>query len=222
MPEISNKPDFTAAFQLLTTVSDASWGKYQFQRDLLQTKVPQEEQWQMIAAAQACGVGEARKLKAVYPRLSLPELYERMGIPIAYGDEEQIGNRLLFALYDPRNGVFLMNNPIEKFAQLAQAQGITAAGTRDVLLAHELFHHIESQNTELYTQKKKIELWKLLFYTHRSNVRALSEIAAMSFAKELLGLSYSPYLYEVLMLWPYDEEQARCHLTEIQEILARK
>ena len=44
----------------------------------------------------------------------------------------------------------------------------------------------------------------------------------MSFAKELLGLSYSPYLYEVLMLWPYDEEQARCHLTEIQEILARK
>lgn len=175
----------------------------------------------MIAAAQACGIGEARKLKAVYPRLSLLELYERLEIPIAYGDEEQIGNRLLFALYDPRNGVFLMKKPIEKFAQLAQEEGITADATRDVLLAHELFHHIESQNEELYTQKKKIELWKFLFYTHRSNVRALSEIAAMSFAKELLAMSYSPYLFEVLMLWPYDQEQAQSHLTEIQEILIR-
>lgn len=221
MPEILNKLDFTAAFNQLAGVSDVNWGKYQFQRDLLQKKVSQEEQWQMIAAAQACGIGEARKLKAVYPRLSLLELYERLEIPIAYGDEEQIGNRLLFALYDPRNGVFLMKKPIEKFAQLAQEEGITADATRDVLLAHELFHHIESQNEELYTQKKKIELWKFLFYTHRSNVRALSEIAAMSFAKELLAMSYSPYLFEVLMLWPYDQEQAQSHLTEIQEILIR-
>ena len=218
MPEISNKLDFSEVFAKLQAVSETTWGSYQFQRDILKKKISPTQQQEMIAAAITCGQTEARKILAKYPELSMQERYQEMQIPIAYGDEENIGNRLLFALYDPNNGVFLMKNPIEKFAQAAANEGITADFVTDVLLAHELFHHVESHDETLYTQTERVQLWQVLFYKYRSNVRALSEIAAMAFAKELLGLDYSPYLYEIMMVWPYDEDQVRGHLLELEQI----
>ncbi|WP_427159117.1 hypothetical protein, partial [Bifidobacterium longum] len=65
-----------------------------------------------------------------------------------------------------------------------------------LIIGHELFHHIEASVKGIYTQSEKIVLWRLPFYTHQSNIRALSEIAAMSFSKEMNQSDFSPYVLE--------------------------
>lgn len=218
MPEISNKLDFAKSFAQLQAVPETIWGSYQFRRDILYKKISPQQQQIMLEKAIACGEAEAQKLLADYGGYSVKALYQELKIAITYGEEEQIGNRLLFALYDPDQGVLLMKKPIEKFEALATAQQLTTADITEVLLAHELFHHLESHDDSLYTQTEKIQLWQLLGYRHRSAIRALSEIAAMAFAQKLLGLDYSPYVYEVMMVWPYAQAQVAAQLRELDQI----
>lgn len=64
-------------------------------------------------------------------------------------------------------------------------------------------------------------LWRLPFYTHQSNIRALSEIAAISFSKEMNQSDFSPYVLEAVLLCPYNEIRSQGILEEIKEIEKR-
>jgi hypothetical protein len=88
----------------------------------------------------------------------------------------------------------------------------------DVLIAHEMFHFIEGQNQDIYTKNTKIKLWKLGPIKYHSGIVALGEIAAMSFAKELLSLTYYPNLFDILLLYPQDEKKATALYDEIYEM----
>ncbi|MGX7163857.1 hypothetical protein [Enterococcus massiliensis] len=219
MPETLSKPNLEQIILELKQVPDVVWGKYQFQRDLLNKKITQQQKRQMIASSIACGIATARKIRREYGKKSSSEIFDEMGVSIRHSDEEQIGNRLLFALYDPDRGVLLMDNPIKKFSEFSDQTGFNQEQIENYILSHELFHHIESHDSEIYTQKTKIDLWKFLFYTYRSNVRALSEIAAMSFSKEFNQLDFSPYLLELVLVWPYDQGQTVKLYNEVKSLL---
>jgi hypothetical protein len=83
------------------------------------------------------------------------------------------------------------------------------AHTADILLAHELFHFYEFSRPSLYTTQKNLRLWKIGPFHNDSAVPCLGEIGAMAFARELLGLKYLPYVFDVLMLYPSRSRQAR-------------
>lgn len=53
----------------------------------------------------------------------------------------------------------------------------------------------------------------------KSPVVDLSEMAAMSFARELLGLDSSPYMLDVLLVYAYDKEAAWGLYEEIGELI---
>ena len=84
------------------------------------------------------------------------------------------------------------------------------AKLQSIILAHELFHAVEEANPDIYTRTEKIELWRKPF-SNKSCIVCLSEIAAMAFAKQLLGLDFNPYALDVLLVYPYDA-QAACGL----------
>jgi hypothetical protein len=84
-----------------------------------------------------------------------------------------------------------------------------------MLLAHEMFHYFEEDNKEIYTKTKKIELWKLGPIHYKSQLAALSEIAAMSFARQLLHLDYNPYVFDAIMLYPHDGKKTQELVNEI-------
>lgn len=89
----------------------------------------------------------------------------------------------------------------------------------NVLLAHELFHAVEEQHAdEIYTRTEKVELWRKPF-SNRSSIACLSEMAAMAFAGELLGLDCSPYMLDVLLVYAYDKEAAWGLYEEIGELI---
>ena len=76
-----------------------------------------------------------------------------------------------------------------------------AADLKDVLMAHELFHGIEyRKRKQIFTQTEKIELWRRPF-SNKSKILCLSEMAAMAFAKRMTGISCSPYVLDVLLMY---------------------
>ena len=86
-----------------------------------------------------------------------------------------------------------------------------------MLMAHELFHGIEYRNKkQIFTQTEKIELWRRPF-SNKSKILCLSEIAAMAFAKRMTGISCSPYVLDVLLMYCYNEEAAEALYEEILE-----
>jgi hypothetical protein len=88
-----------------------------------------------------------------------------------------------------------------------------------LLLSHELFHFVEEKyKQEIFTQTEKVRLWSLGFLHNDSIVIALSEIAAMGFAKELMGLSYSPYLMDVFLVYGYSPQEASGLYEEMLEL----
>ena len=78
-----------------------------------------------------------------------------------------------------------------------------------LLLAHELFHFVEEKyKKEIFTKQEKIRLWSLGPLHNDSSIIALSEIAAMAFAQTVTGISWSPYVMDVFLVYGYSPEEA--------------
>ena len=122
--------------------------------------------------------------------------------------------------YAEDEGIRLMTEPLEKL-KCSGLTSISKETAQALIIGHELFHHIEASVKGIYTQNEKIVLWRLPFYTHQSTIRALSEIAAMSFSKEMNQSRFSPYVLEAVLLWPYNETRSQGILEEIKEIEKR-
>jgi hypothetical protein len=60
----------------------------------------------------------------------------------------------------------------------------------------------------IYTRTEKILLWKFFGFKNYSVIRTLGEIGAMAFTKELMGLSYSPFIFDILLYYCYDPASA--------------
>ena len=203
MRGISSKNKLDELILKLQTISDEQWCDYQFQRELLVEKVSLSEQQRWGALARECGKTLAETINRKYCTRNIQELCDRFDVAISYGETAWRNDRLTLATYDETTGICLMTEPIQKFEQ----EKITALPLEQVtslILAHELYHHLETCDPTLYTQQKTVELWRFFGYRHQSKIRTLSEIAAMSFSEKLNNVGFSPYVLEVAMIWPYD------------------
>ncbi|MDU0991071.1 MAG: hypothetical protein E7A71_09845, partial [Enterococcus faecium] len=182
MPEISNKHKLEELLNKLQQIPEEIWGFYQFQRDLFWKKIPLSKQKILIQQSIDCGIETACSIQKKYPFADVGEICEQMAIPIVPCESEQINERITFATYAEDEGIRLMTEPLEKL-KCSGLTSISKETAQALIIGHELFHHIEASVKGIYTQKEKIVLWRLPFYTHQSTIRALSEIAAMSFSK---------------------------------------
>jgi len=79
-----------------------------------------------------------------------------------------------------------------------------SAGLANVCIAHELYHHIERRDMSYVNFGYKIKVIDLRFLKIEKSLTALSEIAAHSFAKRMLGLPFLPCVLHPLL---FDEAQ---------------
>lgn len=84
---------------------------------------------------------------------------------------------------------------------------IGAFAIRDIVIAHELFHYIESGRKDLYISRELIKV-PGIFKNRSAKVRSLEEVAAMQFARDLLGLSINPFLLDILLIYEQNEDMA--------------
>ena len=202
----------SAMFGELTHIDEMEWGNYAFSQDFLRGKVDIENQQDMISKAIACGEAYAKQIWDTYKTRNPKVIAEKLKIDIAYKDEPMGDKRVLYAQFIPENKIEIMLHPQQVYKEL-----LTTLDDKEVkdlpkieeiektIIAHEIFHFLEEQNeTTIYTRVNKIKLWKVWKFEQKSTIRAVGEIAAMSFAKTIVGAKYSPFTLDFLLFYGYN------------------
>lgn len=212
---ISEKIDF------LVSMSDKEWGKYAFSRDPLNNKISCQLRQEMIEKANLCGKEQALKIKKNYHNISVKEIAENMNLKITHKDSNGTDNYIMFACYNSPDKVTLFTKNMTLVKQFIKENQLEKkldnVDIESMLLSHEMFHHIEENEKNIYTRTETINLWKIGFFEYKSKLVALGEIAAMAFAKELLALSYNPYVFDIIMLYPHDTKKTDELFDEVKQ-----
>lgn len=205
----------------LVELTDEQWGGYAFYHEPLERKFSEEQKRLYTRQACECGVEEAALLKQEYTGRKVKNIVQALGLSLKTPESPAGGGHVIFAQYTEPDEITIFRDCVDKAESLIEKKQLkNCLGTLDIenlLLAHELFHAVEyRKKKEIYTQTEKIELWRRPF-SNKSRILCLSEMAAMAFAKELLGLPYSPYVMDVLLMYSYNEEAACALYEEIME-----
>lgn len=205
----------------LTGLTDLQWGGYAFYHEPLERKFTPEQKENYTRLANKCGEEEAESLLSEYPEKSIEEISRNLGFTVKTPNTPIGGGHVLFAQYVEPKEITVFMDCIEKAEKLITKEKLQgffpAADLKDVLMAHELFHGIEyRKRKQIFTQTEKIELWRRPF-SNKSKILCLSEMAAMAFAKRMTGISCSPYVLDVLLMYCYNEEAAIALYEEILE-----
>lgn len=201
--------------QNLLQVEDETFGLYAFSRDILKERISAEKKLEMIRKAISCGKKYAQLMIEKYETCDVNVIAEKLKLKIELEDALMTGKRILFASYTPPAEIRIMTEPVNKAAELI-SEGKTELieyfqkdSIMNIIIGHELFHHLEDQfEEEIYTRTEKILLWKFLGFKNCSTVRALGEIGAMAFTKELNRLKYCPFVLDILLYYSYDSLSA--------------
>jgi len=201
----------TAILATLLEVSDITYGKYLITKDILYSKINKNDILSIIEQAIYCGKDVAKRTTKEYVVDEFKEYLTSMNMEVEEKKEQDAREFFCFGEYTPPNHITVYTDTIEEGESIVNSMKSPKLMTTpliDVIKAHELFHHIETTDEQLFVNKYKIALWKVFGYTHQSRLTSLSEIAAMSFAKELLQLEYNPTALNVILMYPYDRETA--------------
>ncbi len=198
----------------LIKVDDIDWYGYAFSRDPINGKFTDEQRRNWMEKAIICGREYANRVSKLYESKDPAVIAEGMKMKVSYPQLPEKTDRILFAEYRVPNRICIYMDAVNKAKRYLKRPEIRDLLTHELdvsslLLAHELFHNVEDKyRKEIFTQREKARLWSLGPIHNDSPILALSEIAAMAFAKELTGIPYSPYVMDVFLMYGYSPEEA--------------
>lgn len=199
--------------QELSCYPDEVWISYAKSREPLQRLVSLEEYTSHFHAARQCGMDLAHSVRQKWGDISCREMAERLGVRVERLPMPEGDGMLTFACFHEPDLIQVFTDNAHATETLIRESGGTEfLGEVDIcemLLAHELCHVLQLRDPELYVNRKHIRLWKLGPFQRYSALLSLEEVAAMAFARELLRLNHTPYLYDVLMLLPQATMEGR-------------
>ncbi|MEG2165833.1 MAG: hypothetical protein RRY96_06020 [Ruthenibacterium sp.] len=213
------RPQFTirplaAMLEDLAQISDENWYRYAFSTEPLNGKFTDEQRQAYAIKAMDCGKTYAQKLMQEYQVTNALQLGRALKMEISYPDYPEKTDRVTFAEFREPNKINIYMDAVRRSRVSLKDEAVCAVmgenpDISNILLAHELFHYVEEvHKKEIYTRTEKINLWHIGPFYNRSTVIAFSEIAAMAFAKELTGISFSPYLLDVFLVYGYSPQEA--------------
>lgn len=226
------RPQFTlrplaSMLRDLMAIEPEEWYAYAFSREPLNGKLDETLRRRWMYQAWHCGAEYADKTAQLYGSRDARHIAEAMGMQVQYPRLPERTDRVLFAEFRVPNHINIFMDAVEradKLRQRPELAGVLPGGLDipAVLLAHELFHHVEEQyKKEIFTQTEKLRLWKLGPIHNDSRLIALSEIAAMGFTHRLNGLSFSPYVLDMFLVYSYSPQEACGLYEEMMDFAAR-
>ena len=206
----------------LVKLTDEEFSRYAWSREPLEGKFNREQKLDYFLKSGKCGQMEAVLLKDRYKTGSPEFLAGAMGLKVLTPQIPLGGAHVIFAQYEEPDKITVFLEAVERAEILIKENNLSSllenVDVRSLLLAHEIFHGVEYRKKDtIYTMTEKVELWKQPF-SNKSRLICLGEIAGMAFAKEIMGISFSPYVLDVLLMYGYHEEAATALYEEIMEI----
>lgn len=194
----------------LVELPEGVWDEYALQKEPLKGKITKELKEKLLYNTHLCGKSLAEEVKSEYGNTIPSVLAEKLGLEVFYVQVEDDGatdggNYNMFACYYEPNQVKIFNKTVKDATELIKNfeldEILGEVQILEILMAHEIYHYFEYTRKDLYTNQKLLTLWKLGKYKNVSKLVSLNEIGAMEFTKDLLGLPYSPYIFDVLLLY---------------------
>lgn len=202
-----NTERFVSQMIQLSQQKEELFAHYLLAQDNLYRKIPEEQRNSLITKAMASGEAAAQQLQGQ----ALADFLVESGIGVTYVEETSSKTKVSYTLAEIRlpDRITLNRTLIDSGQQLIDQQIglqflIERASISDVLTAHELFHYLENRD-QLYTTEKHVQ-YKIGPFSKTARIHALSEIAATAFAKAFFGLSFSPLLFNPVLLYNFDGE----------------
>lgn len=209
----------------LTKLSDRHFGHYLFTHDPINGKVDSELKEEIIEKSLICGKEVAQRLKKEYGFENLTEYLKALNIQLARKDTNGGLEYIYFGTYQKPNKITIYVENLKKGENLIRDWNFKLfenTKIEDIVIAHEMFHHLQEQDKTLYINTNKITLWSIGKFNYKSRLVAQADIASMAFAKEMLSLNFSPNVLDVLLLYPHDKELAVNIYHDIMEALLDK
>lgn len=206
----------------LLDVPAATWGAYAFAREKMRDRLSGEQRETLAKQAAACGAGYAESFMEQYQTADPKALAKTLGLQVTCPETPEKGTQVLFAQFTEPDLIEVYQDCLTRADQVFRQEKIDELieidKIPDILLAHEIFHWIEmTHQQDIITRNTTVVLWKIKALENKAHVQCLSEIAAMSFAKELLGLEFWPYVLDVLLSYPYNPDAAHALFWEIRK-----
>ena len=186
-------------FSDVAAASPETLGLVMLQADPHAWRLDRSTQFAAVSDALADGTGSANSLRARFPDLAPEQIACELGLPIEMTDgDPMVGSLWRFAEYRPRPPRIVLYSrglaPLERTITGARAAQLLGRATvRDVFIAHELFHHIETIRPDVpIARRYQPSLLRVGNWHWRTGIAALAEIAAGAFAQSLLELPCHP------------------------------
>ena len=196
----------------LLALDEAALVRIAFRDEPLRGKLTSAMKQSLDEGARAEGEARAALLQENGGTLSLDEAAAYWGVQVRDSRGSAAAGLGLFAVFhEPATIEIDVQNAADTDEALQKAgvyEALGAVPTREILLAHELYHFLEFRDGAGFTAQKHVTLWRLGRFAYKSSVPSLQEIAAMAFAQKATGLACSPWLYNVFMLAPHNPQRA--------------
>ena len=196
----------------LLALDEAALVRIAFRDEPLRGKLTSAMKPSRSEGARAEGEARAALLQENGGVLSLDEAAAHWGVQVRDSRGSAAAGLGLFAVFhEPATIEIDVQNAADTDEALQKAgvyESLGAVPTREILLAHELYHFLEFRDGAGFTAQKHVTLWRLGRFAYKSSVPSLQEIAAMAFAQKATGLACSPWLYNVFMLAPHNPQRA--------------
>jgi hypothetical protein len=151
-------------------------------RDLLYHRIPREDLAAISDRAWETGEAAAFFILETYPGKSMAEIAEEEALTVIYTERDNVAGRVRYfsEYYSGRKTIYMYTESIEKWAQ---ANKLNIEEAKELILAHEFFHHLECTSLGLTSKQYTVPHFKIGKLTiGKAGIRALSEIGAHGFS----------------------------------------
>jgi len=182
-------------------------------QDLLAHRIETDARPAMARAAREAGEAMALSARRRGWRTA-EEALRAHGVDVRQSEAEAASGPFVHhALYTaPPPGVIVFTRTLDAVEHMLETTGLRdRIGTvivREVVLAHELFHHLARTVGAPAAVRPEVEVLRLGPWGRRAVVRAAEEIAAAGFAAAWCGVDRAPELLDCLTLAAYGRSRA--------------
>ena len=125
-------------------------------------------------------------------------IVEDLGLKVVGEDKGIRGNLLKRSEYRPgRKEIIIYRDSLNQLMNEVSAEDLSDRLIK-LLIAHELFHHLEHVRLGSLQKKFRMLKWKFGPISFHVQIRLVSEVAAHAFAETLLDIKQSPMVFDYL------------------------
>lgn len=201
---MKSKSEIRSIINSLMENDDEFWYEYTLKKEVYSTKLQPLEVKDIIIKSIKTAETVKIGLDNIYKNID-PSLYiDKFNLKLERVDDV-INEYLYIALYSSSSKKITINEGVLKLI----SKFIINNGLEDIIrideiektaVMHELFHHIEDETPGIYTRSKMLQRKMFNVFDYKRGMRSSSEIGAIHFSKLTRGLTYSPCIYEILVL----------------------